>query len=192
MFLLTADIINQIALTAETERSGPGDEVYTWQLLLINNIQHLSSYMAIPLLKTINPLSPSFLLHNNNSMLLHRLRPLHSSSLFCRLLYSQQHQKPTKLKHTCYYYHYPFRPLKLLSMAASSSSSSSHSQKHTNRLASEQSPYLLQHAHNPVTASLLYFSIIIIPFILVQLFLSFSFNNNSDRLKYNFDSNTRR
>ncbi|MED6206590.1 hypothetical protein PIB30_028307 [Stylosanthes scabra] len=36
-------------------------------------------------------------------------------------------------------------------MASSTSSFSSHSHhKHSNRLASEQSPYLLQHAHNPV------------------------------------------
>jgi hypothetical protein len=33
---------------------------------------------------------------------------------------------------------------------SSSSSTSSTSQKHTNRLAAEHSPYLLQHAHNPV------------------------------------------
>ncbi|XP_076888595.1 uncharacterized protein LOC143539063 [Bidens hawaiensis] len=36
------------------------------------------------------------------------------------------------------------------SSSSSSSSSSSHQNKHTNRLAEEHSPYLLQHAHNPV------------------------------------------
>lgn len=35
-------------------------------------------------------------------------------------------------------------------MADSPSSSASSDRKHTNRLASEHSPYLLQHAHNPV------------------------------------------
>ncbi|XP_050264885.1 uncharacterized protein LOC126708922 [Quercus robur] len=42
--------------------------------------------------------------------------------------------------------------LKVLAMAErpSSSSTSSHSHKFTNRLAAEHSPYLLQHAHNPV------------------------------------------
>lgn len=38
----------------------------------------------------------------------------------------------------------------LSSMSNEQSTSSSKSQKHTNRLASEHSPYLLQHAHNPV------------------------------------------
>ncbi|XP_074268347.1 uncharacterized protein LOC141591786 [Silene latifolia] len=42
----------------------------------------------------------------------------------------------------------PISSNKVFSMAAHSSSSSSSS--HTNRLASEHSPYLLQHAHNPV------------------------------------------
>ncbi|CAE6138872.1 unnamed protein product [Arabidopsis arenosa] len=53
----------------------------------------------------------------------------------------------------------PFPPIlsrpissgKVVAMAKeSSSSTSSTSQKHTNRLAAEHSPYLLQHAHNPV------------------------------------------
>ncbi|CAH2071820.1 unnamed protein product [Thlaspi arvense] len=54
---------------------------------------------------------------------------------------------------------FPFSPVisrpissgKVLAMAeGTSSSTSSTSQKHTNRLAAEHSPYLLQHAHNPV------------------------------------------
>lgn len=54
---------------------------------------------------------------------------------------------------------FPFLPIlsrpissgKVLAMAEeTSSSTSSTSQKHTNRLAAEHSPYLLQHAHNPV------------------------------------------
>ncbi|CAO2839624.1 unnamed protein product [Amaranthus hypochondriacus] len=46
----------------------------------------------------------------------------------------------------------PISNFKVLSMAdhSSNSGSSSKPQKHTNRLASEHSPYLLQHAHNPV------------------------------------------
>lgn len=39
---------------------------------------------------------------------------------------------------------------KVLAMAEQTQMSSSHSHKHTNRLAAEHSPYLLQHAHNPV------------------------------------------
>lgn len=43
----------------------------------------------------------------------------------------------------------PIHSLSVLAMAEQSSSSSS-SHKHNNRLTSEHSPYLLQHAHNPV------------------------------------------
>ncbi|TYI55275.1 hypothetical protein E1A91_D11G130600v1 [Gossypium mustelinum] len=39
---------------------------------------------------------------------------------------------------------------KVFAMAERTSTSSSHSLKYTNRLATEHSPYLLQHAHNPV------------------------------------------
>ncbi|GLU07431.1 hypothetical protein SLE2022_243910 [Rubroshorea leprosula] len=39
---------------------------------------------------------------------------------------------------------------RILSMAERASPSTSHSHKYTNRLAAEHSPYLLQHAHNPV------------------------------------------
>ncbi|KAG6508447.1 hypothetical protein ZIOFF_033821 [Zingiber officinale] len=42
----------------------------------------------------------------------------------------------------------PIAAFVALAMAGSSSSAESH--RHTNRLASEHSPYLLQHAHNPV------------------------------------------
>ncbi|GAV83367.1 DUF255 domain-containing protein [Cephalotus follicularis] len=45
----------------------------------------------------------------------------------------------------------PIHSLKLLAMAAlTPTSTSQHSHLHTNRLAAEHSPYLLQHAHNPV------------------------------------------
>ncbi|XP_023004454.1 spermatogenesis-associated protein 20 [Cucurbita maxima] len=44
----------------------------------------------------------------------------------------------------------PFHACKVLAMAAQSSDGSPHSHKYTNLLAVEHSPYLLQHAHNPV------------------------------------------
>ena len=89
--------------------------------------------------------SPSFL---HNSSMLHRLSPrlLRSSSLLVHRIFSL-HPQPTKLK----FPYYPFSPRPFLPLKVSMASSSSHSHKHTNRLASEQSPYLLQHAHNPVT-----------------------------------------
>ncbi|PON96626.1 Spermatogenesis-associated protein [Trema orientale] len=46
--------------------------------------------------------------------------------------------------------HRPICALKVLSMAEHKSKQTSQSHKHTNRLAAEHSPYLLQHAHNPV------------------------------------------
>ncbi|XP_021279552.1 spermatogenesis-associated protein 20 [Herrania umbratica] len=44
----------------------------------------------------------------------------------------------------------PIHSFKVLAMAEGTTTSSSHSHKYTNRLAAEHSPYLLQHAHNPV------------------------------------------
>ncbi|KAL6271785.1 hypothetical protein ACE6H2_028696 [Prunus campanulata] len=44
----------------------------------------------------------------------------------------------------------PVYASKLLAMAEQTSNPASQSHKHTNRLAAEHSPYLLQHAHNPV------------------------------------------
>ncbi|XP_038876725.1 spermatogenesis-associated protein 20 [Benincasa hispida] len=44
----------------------------------------------------------------------------------------------------------PIYPHKLLAMAAQSSGGSAHPHNYTNHLATEHSPYLLQHAHNPV------------------------------------------
>lgn len=47
--------------------------------------------------------------------------------------------------------------LRVIAMAEQSSSTTSQqSHKRTNRLAAEQSPYLLQHAHNPVLYKILY------------------------------------
>lgn len=47
-------------------------------------------------------------------------------------------------------FHRPIHSYKVLSMAEHAPTSTSHSHNHTNRLATEHSPYLLQHAHNPV------------------------------------------
>ncbi|URD82176.1 spermatogenesis-associated protein [Musa troglodytarum] len=47
-----------------------------------------------------------------------------------------------------YRQHRPIDCIRVLAMAGSSTSAAPH--RHTNRLASEHSPYLLQHAHNPV------------------------------------------
>ncbi|XVF80507.1 hypothetical protein PTKIN_Ptkin15bG0079200 [Pterospermum kingtungense] len=44
----------------------------------------------------------------------------------------------------------PIHPFKVLAMAERTITSTSHSHKHTNRLSAEHSPYLLQHAYNPV------------------------------------------
>ncbi|KAL5795533.1 hypothetical protein ACOSQ2_000353 [Xanthoceras sorbifolium] len=44
----------------------------------------------------------------------------------------------------------PIHFYKVLAMSERTPTSTSHSHQHTNRLANEQSPYLLQHAHNPV------------------------------------------
>lgn len=62
----------------------------------------------------------------------------------------------------------PLHSLKVLAMAERSSSpaTSSHSHKFTNRLAAEHSPYLLQHAHNPVSAIHLHIGLFIIVFLL--------------------------
>ena len=52
----------------------------------------------------------------------------------------------------------PFHSLKVLAMAERPSTpASSHSHKYSNRLAAEHSPYLLQHAHNPVCGSHFHF-----------------------------------
>jgi hypothetical protein len=45
----------------------------------------------------------------------------------------------------------PIHSLNVLAMAERPSAPASHSHKYTNRLAAEHSPYLLQHAHNPVS-----------------------------------------
>ena len=50
--------------------------------------------------------------------------------------------------------------LKVLAMAERSMKTTSHSHKHTNRLAAEHSPYLLQHAHNPVSKTPIFLSFV--------------------------------
>lgn len=64
---------------------------------------------------------------------------------------------------------FPFSLPKVLSMATS------HSNQHnfTNRLASEQSPYLLQHAHNPVSFPNFNFSIFQFHLVLTDSFIPF-------------------
>lgn len=75
------------------------------------------------------------------------------SSMLKRLLISSSSRycfskKPIKF-HLHPFFRRPIHSLSVLAMAEQSSSSSS-SHKHNNRLTSEHSPYLLQHAHNPV------------------------------------------
>ncbi|KAJ7977515.1 spermatogenesis-associated protein 20 [Quillaja saponaria] len=96
----------------------------------------------------------------NNSML-HRLL---LSSPFHRFLFHQAKlSSPRKYTYPCCCtcfpsFSWPFstvfsRPIhsvKVLAMADRPTEPTSHSHKHTNRLAAEHSPYLLQHAHNPV------------------------------------------
>lgn len=103
-------------------------------------------------------LSYSFLLHN---------------SMLKRLLLSPTLHRffshPTKFlsfpgTHPCACAHFPslswpvspifprhIHSLNVLAMAERPSAPAPHSHKHTNRLAAEHSPYLLQHAHNPVS-----------------------------------------
>lgn len=61
----------------------------------------------------------------------------------------------------------PIYPHKVFAMAARSSGGSSHSHGYTNRLATEHSPYLLQHAHNPVI-QFLFSSVCVCVFLLVS------------------------
>lgn len=53
----------------------------------------------------------------------------------------------------------PISSGKVFAMAEETSSTTS--QKHTNRLAAEHSPYLLQHAHNPVIKFALFYKVFI-------------------------------
>ncbi|KAH9730264.1 Thioredox DsbH domain-containing protein [Citrus sinensis] len=110
----------------------------------------------------------SFHYNNNNFSKLCFFRTLdNSSSMLERLLCSSSLHHflshKTKLSSLPRNYLYPFRrplavishrpihPYKVVAMAERTPASTSHSRnKHTNRLAAEHSPYLLQHAHNPV------------------------------------------
>ncbi|XP_052118810.1 uncharacterized protein LOC107492509 isoform X2 [Arachis duranensis] len=111
---------------------------------------------SLLLTQPIHPLpSSSFLLLRFSSMLprlTHKLKLLHLHSLPppSSFLLRRRHYPPQFSKFPYYpSSSAPFLPLKL-PMASSSSSLSHSHHKHSNRLASEQSPYLLQHAHNPV------------------------------------------
>ncbi|GAY40877.1 hypothetical protein CUMW_055230 [Citrus unshiu] len=110
----------------------------------------------------------SFHYNNNNFSKLGFFRTLdNSSSMLERLLCSSSLHHflshKTKLSSLPRNYLYPFRrplavishrpihPYKVVAMDERTPASTSHSRnKHTNRLAAEHSPYLLQHAHNPV------------------------------------------
>ncbi|KAK9201798.1 hypothetical protein WN944_017005 [Citrus x changshan-huyou] len=109
----------------------------------------------------------SFHYNNNNFSKLGFFSSLDNSSMLERLLCSSSLHHflshKTKLSSLPRNYSYPFRrplavishrpihPYKVVAMAERTPASTSHSRnKHTNRLAAEHSPYLLQHAHNPV------------------------------------------
>ncbi|KAJ0052423.1 hypothetical protein Pint_01038 [Pistacia integerrima] len=101
----------------------------------------------------INPPSPSFLSNNpSNSM----LKTLLCSSFLLQntYLYSLPRKFPYSFKPFrspfSFVYPRPIHNCKVLAMAAPTTTSTSDSHKHSNRLATEHSPYLLQHAHNPV------------------------------------------
>lgn len=119
-----------------------------------------------PKRQTISPPGPNqpFFLVNANkklssfppSSMLKLLRL--SSSLLARHSFSTTSKLSSSLRRATKYRNCPcssafvgcFHTHKVLAMAETTSSSSS-SHKHTNRLSAEHSPYLLQHAHNPVS-----------------------------------------
>ncbi|KAK4732224.1 hypothetical protein R3W88_025212 [Solanum pinnatisectum] len=74
-----------------------------------------------------------------------------SSSMLNKLLISSSSSSFRYLcKSTKPFFRQSIRVLPMAEQQSSSFSASSQTHKHTNRLASEHSPYLLQHAHNPV------------------------------------------
>ncbi|KAL6210429.1 hypothetical protein ACLB2K_015661 [Fragaria x ananassa] len=102
----------------------------------------ISSILS-PTSSSSSPPHPSLLLHHS---MLKRLTHRFLSSNPTKLLSSPR--KPHPLPHS-FISHRPFFASKVLAMADQHTSNPT-SQKHTNRLAAEHSPYLLQHAHNPV------------------------------------------
>lgn len=131
----------------------------------------ITQHMAIPLKLSSTTFSSALLLTPsfsppysslifNNSM----LKRLPLSSTWHRFLSHQTRlislprQYPSSFTY-CPSLSWPFsvicprsiHALKVLAMAEQTPKPSSHSHKHTNRLAAEHSPYLLQHAHNPVS-----------------------------------------
>ncbi|XP_054803026.1 uncharacterized protein LOC129306438 isoform X1 [Prosopis cineraria] len=129
---------------------------YTWHLLPISTIQH----MAIPTSSSLLLIKPSL----SHSLLLDisMLRKLFLSSSSHRLLPPQPKlSSPRKYAYPAAYFPSLLCPSssvisrrihahEVLAMAERPTYSTSCSYKHTNRLSSEHSPYLLQHAHNPV------------------------------------------
>ena len=140
----------------------------TWLLWPVTTFPYITNSLLL-----MPPFSSSLLLiklpsppHFNNSML-HRL--LRSSSLYSVVPHQLKLSSPRKFPHPCAHFPsllWPFSPVfirpicapKVLAMAERPTQSTSHSQKYTNRLAAEHSPYLLQHAHNPVCIKLFPFS----------------------------------
>lgn len=155
--------MQQLTLLRSIRQTSPSS---TWPSL---PLPHLSPHMApppsaIPLFKPSSSPPPSFSSSPFCSSLL-----IHSSMLKRLAFSSSLHRflsHPTKLlpsSTTTQHIspaHFPAlsslifrRPVyasKLLAMAEQTSNPASQSHKHTNRLAAEHSPYLLQHAHNPV------------------------------------------
>ncbi|KAK9281598.1 hypothetical protein L1049_004501 [Liquidambar formosana] len=116
--------------------------------------------MAIPLQPSLSPtllILKHFHTKPSHSLLLH-------NSMLKRLLFSSSlhHSLSHRTKHTYIHFpslywpssvisHRPIHSFKVLAMAEQTlNPSSKQTHKHTNRLAAEHSPYLLQHAHNPV------------------------------------------
>ncbi|XP_049407647.1 uncharacterized protein LOC125871096 [Solanum stenotomum] len=96
-------------------------------------------------------LQPSLLTININPQFSTIFASAKSSSMLNKLLISSSSSSFRYLcKSTKPFLRQPIRVLPMAEQQSSSISTSSQTHKHTNRLASEHSPYLLQHAHNPV------------------------------------------
>lgn len=159
--MATSSYVQQLTLLCSTRQTSPSS---TWLSL---PLPYLSPHMAPPP-SAISLFKPSSSLQSFSSCsFCYSL--LHNSMLKGLAFSSSLHRffsHPTKLlpsSTTTQHIspaHFPAlsslifrRPVyapKLLAMAEQTSNPASQSHKHTNRLAAEHSPYLLQHAHNPV------------------------------------------
>lgn len=147
---------------------------YTWHLLAITTFPHMAIPLSNPpssssLQLLIKPsLSYSSLL--DNSMLrrllhcssLHRLLPRQPKLSSLRKHANPSARFPSFLCPLSTVFSRPAHASKVLAMADTPTQSTSHSHKYTNRLAAEHSPYLLQHAHNPVSEVLFLILIVFI------------------------------